>query len=282
MALMTLSEAALGILRVIPIYERLRPILEEPAEVEEGRQHPGELSGAIEVSHLHFRYEKDGPLIIDDVSFRIEPGEFVAFVGGSGSGKSTIMRMLLGFERPEAGTIYYDNQDLNSLDLRAVRQQVGVVLQDSQLLPTDIFRNIVGTSSKTVDDAWAAAEAAGLADDIKAMPMGMHTMISQGGGTFSGGQRQRLMIARAVVDKPRILFLDEATSALDNQTQAHVTESMAQLHATRIAVAHRLSTIVDADRIFVLEKGVIVETGSYDELVALGGYFTELVKRQEL
>ena len=263
MALMTLSEAALGILRVIPIYERLRPILEEPAEVEEGRQHPGELSGAIEVSHLHFRYEKDGPLIIDDVSFRIEPGEFVAFVGGSGSGKSTIMRMLLGFERPEAGTIYYDNQDLNSLDLRAVRQQVGVVLQDSQLLPTDIFRNIVGTSSKTVDDAWAAAEAAGLADDIKAMPMGMHTMISQGGGTFSGGQRQRLMIARAVVDKPRILFLDEATSALDNQTQAHVTESMAQLHATRIAVAHRLSTIVDADRIFVLEKSVIVETGSH-------------------
>jgi len=281
-AMMALSNASLDFLRVIPLYERLRPIVSTPTEVSEDRTHPGKLSGNIEVSHLHFRYDPDGPLIIDNVSFTIKPGEFVAFVGGSGSGKSTLLRLLMGFEIPSAGTIYYDNQDLNSLDLREVRQQLGVVLQDSKLLPTDIYRNIVGTSSLTVDDAWEAAHMAGLSEDIKQMPMGMHTMVSEGGGTFSGGQRQRLMIARAIIHKPRILFLDEATSALDNRTQAQVTESLDKMQATRIVIAHRLSTIINADRIYVLDKGFIKENGTYDQLVAEDGIFADLVKRQSL
>jgi len=281
-AMMALSNASVDLLRVVPIYERLKPIVTEPAEISEDRSHPGVLTGNIEVSHLHFRYQEDGPLIIKDVSFKIAPGEFVAFVGGSGSGKTTIMRLLMGFEKPEAGTIYYDDQDLASLDLREVRQQVGVVLQDSKLLPTDIFRNIVGTSSLTVEDAWEAAEMAGLAADVKQMSMGMHTMVSEGGGTFSGGQRQRLMIARAIVHKPRILFLDEATSALDNRTQAQVSESLDKMQATRIVIAHRLSTIINADKIYVLEKGEIIETGTYDELVKLDGFFAQLVKRQTM
>ncbi len=186
----------------------------------------------------------------------------------------------MGFEKPESGTICYDGQDLANLDLREVRQQAGVVLQDSQVLPTTIFQNIIGTSSLTQDDAWEAARMSGLAEDIRQMPMGMHTVVSEGGGTFSGGQRQRLMIARAVVNKPRILYLDEATSALDNRTQSQVTENMDKLQATRIVIAHRLSTIVNADRIFVLERGEIRESGTYEELTKLDGVFAQLAKRQ--
>jgi ABC-type bacteriocin/lantibiotic exporter with double-glycine peptidase domain len=198
---------------------------------------------------------QDGPWVLKDVSFTIKPGEFIAFVGGSGCGKSTLLRLLLGFEKPQLGAIYYDGQDLSSLDSRAVRQQLGVVLQESRLLPTDIFRNIVGTSSRTMVDAWEAATMAGLADDIKAMPMGMHTVVSEGGGTFSGGQRQRLLIARALVNRPRVIFFDEATSALDNRAQKQVTDSMDRLDATRIVIAHRLSTVVNANRIFYFDGG---------------------------
>jgi len=187
---------------------------------------------------------------------------------------------MLGFETPEMGSIYYDGQDLATLDVRLVRAQLGVVLQESRLLPADIYRNIVGSSSRTVQEAWEAAEKAGLADDIRAMPMQMHTVISEGGGTFSGGQRQRLMIARAIVHKPKLLYLDEATSALDNKTQKIVTESMDRLAATRIVIAHRLSTIVNADRICYLDKGVLKEQGTFEELMALDGLFAELAKRQ--
>lgn len=211
---------------------------------------------------------------------RIEPGAFVAFVGTSGSGKSTTLRLLLGFETPESGSIFYDGQDLAGLDIQAVRRQIGVVLQDGKLLPGDIFTNIIGSSLATMDDAWAAALRAGFAEDIKEMPMGMHTVISAGGSTLSGGQRQRLMIARALVNKPRILFFDEATSALDNRTQAVVSESLERLQATRIVIAHRLSTIKNADRIFVMDAGCVIEQGSYDELMALGGVFAELAIRQ--
>ncbi|MCP4624471.1 MAG: ATP-binding cassette domain-containing protein, partial [bacterium] len=263
-----------------PIYERLKPIITTPVEVDEAKSYPGELTGEIEASYLHFRYDPNGTLIIKDVSFKIRPGEFVAFVGGSGSGKSTLMRLLLGFEIPEAGTVYYDAQDLTGLDLREVRQQIGVVLQQSQVLPTTIFNNIVGASSLTMDDAWEAAEMSGLAQDIKEMPMGMHTVISEGGGGFSGGQRQRLMIARAIINRPRTLFLDEATSALDNRTQARVTESLDRLQATRIVIAHRLSTIINADRIYVLDQGEIKESGAYRELMEKDGLFAELAKRQ--
>jgi ATP-binding cassette subfamily C protein len=186
----------------------------------------------------------------------------------------------MGFEIPETGTVYYGDQDIANLDLREVRRQIGVVLQDSHVMPTTIFNNIIGTSSLTLENAWEAARMAGLDADIKEMPMGMHTVVSEGGGGFSGGQRQRLMIARAVVRKPRIIFLDEATSALDNRTQAEVTKSLDKLQSTRIVIAHRLSTIINADRIFVLDHGEIRESGTYDELMAIDGIFAELAKRQ--
>ncbi len=279
-AMLALADASMKLLAVVPTYERFEPIISTPAETDDTRQYPGELSGSIELSHIHFRYDEEGPWILKDVSIKIQPGEFVAFVGGSGSGKSTTMRLMLGFEEPQKGTVYYDGQDLNTLDLREVRQQLGVVLQTSRVLPTDVFRNIIGTTSLTLEDAWHAAEAVGLADDVREMPMGMHTYIAEGGGGFSGGQKQRLLIARSIVHKPKILFLDEATSALDNRTQAIVTESMNRMQATRIVIAHRLSTIIDADRIVVLEQGEIKEIGSYAELMELDGIFAQLARRQ--
>jgi ATP-binding cassette subfamily C protein len=279
-AMQSLGDASLSMLKIVPIFERLRPILEEAPEVDSTKVYPGRLNGAIDISHVSFRYTSDGPWILKDVSLKIQPGEFVALVGGSGSGKSTLMRLMLGFEMPEMGSIYYDGQDLATLDLRMVRSQLGVVLQESRLLPADIYRNIVGSSSRTVQEAWEAAEKAGLADDIKAMPMQMHTVVAEGGGAFSGGQKQRLMIARAIVHRPKIIFLDEATSALDNKTQAIVTESMNKLAATRIVIAHRLSTVVNADRICYLEHGQLKEQGTFKELMELDGLFAALAKRQ--
>ncbi len=279
-AVQALADSSLNMLRVVPIYERLKPIVTTPAEVDSSKAYPGRVKGEIELSHVRFRYVDDGPWIISDVSLKIRPGQFVAFVGGSGSGKSTLMRLMLGFEKPATGSIYYDGQDLASLDLRLLRQQLGVVLQVSRVLPTDIYRNIVGVSSRTIDEAWAAAEAAGLAEDVRRMPMGMHTYVSEGGGTLSGGQRQRLLIARAVANKPKIIFLDEATSALDNRTQAIVTESMDRLEATRIVIAHRLSTIINAHVICYLDNGRLAEMGSYQELMDKNGLFAQLARRQ--
>jgi NHLM bacteriocin system ABC transporter ATP-binding protein len=279
-AMQALGDASLSLLRVVPIYERFKPILETKPEVDQSKAFPGKLEGAIELSRVSFRYSSDGPWIIRDVSFKINPGEFVAFVGSSGGGKSTLMRLMLGFEMPTSGTVLYDGQDLSALDLRMVRQQLGVVLQASRVMPTEIFRNIVGVTSRTLEEAWEAAERASLAEDIRAMPMGMHTYVSEGGGTLSGGQRQRLMIARAIVNKPKILFLDEATSALDNRAQAVVTESMDRMDSTRIVIAHRLSTIVNANRIFFLHGGQVAESGTYQELMALDGMFAQLAKRQ--
>lgn len=279
-AIQALSDASLGMLNIVPTYERLKPILIEAMETDETKAYPGRLTGEIEISHVSFRYSEDGPWILKDISLKIQPGEFVAFVGSSGSGKSTLFRLMLGFEKPEKGTVYYDGQDLSTLDLREVRNQLGVVLQNSQVLPTDIFRNIVGTTSLTIEDAWWAAKAAAFDEDITQMPMGMHTYVSEGGGGFSGGQRQRLLIARAVVRKPRIIFLDEATSALDNRTQSIVTESMSKMQATRIAIAHRLSTVIGADRICVMDQGQIKEQGTYEELMKLNGIFAELARRQ--
>jgi NHLM bacteriocin system ABC transporter ATP-binding protein len=275
-----LTSAVLSAMVVIPLWQRAQPILETLPEVDPHKVDPGELSGRIEVNHVVFRYRKDLPIVIDDVSFSVSPGEFVAFVGMSGSGKSTLFRLLLGFERPESGAIYFDGQELASLDLQAVRRQLGVVLQNARLLTGDILTNIVGPASLTVDDAWEAARLCGLDRDIEAMPMGMYTVVSEGGGAFSGGQRQRLMIARAVVGKPRILLFDEATSALDNETQALVSKSLENLNATRIVIAHRLTTVIGADRIFVMHKGRIEQVGTYAELMRDTGMFAQLAKRQ--
>ena len=279
-AMQSLSEASLSLLVAVPIWERLSPILTTEPEIDATKAPPGQLRGEIEVSHVWFRYSEDTPYILKDLSIKIPPGQFFAFVGGSGSGKSTLMRLMLGFEKPEKGSIYYDGQDLASLDIRLVRQQLGVVLQDSRMLPADIHRNIVGMSSRSLEEAWAAAEKAGLAEDIREMPMEMHTYVAEGGGGLSGGQKQRLMIARAIVSNPKVLFLDEATSALDNRTQAIVTDSMNKMHATRIVIAHRLSTIVNADVICYLQGGSVSESGTHDELMKKNGLFYELARRQ--
>lgn len=269
-----------SILAMVPLYERLSPILEEPPEVDATKPDAGELAGAIELSHVSFRYHEDGPLILDDVSIRARPGEFIALVGPSGSGKSTCLRLIVGFEKPVSGSIYFDGQDLAALDIPSVRRQIGVVLQTGRPLVGSIYTNIVGGANLPIDDAWEAARMAGMAEDIQAMPMGMHTAISEGTDTFSGGQKQRLLIARALVRRPRILLFDEATSALDNRTQEIVSQSLERLKATRIVIAHRLSTILRADRIYVIENGRVVEEGTYDELTQSGGPFSRLAERQ--
>ncbi|MBM3811093.1 MAG: NHLP bacteriocin export ABC transporter permease/ATPase subunit [Acidimicrobiia bacterium] len=278
-AALALSGTVLQVVNIVPTYERAKPILETLPEVPGGAGDPGVLSGAVEVQHVAFRYAPPAPLVLHDISLRIEPGEFVAFVGESGCGKSTLMRLLLGFEKPESGAIYFDRHNLAGLDLQAVRRQMGVVLQNSRLITGDIFSNIVGSSNLTIEDAWEAARMAGLDEDLKTMPMGMHTVIAETAG-LSGGQRQRLLIARAIVHRPRILIFDEATSALDNRTQEIVSRSLESLQATRIVIAHRLSTILNADRIFVLEGGRIAESGTYSELMAAGGAFAALARRQ--
>jgi ATP-binding cassette subfamily C protein len=280
-AALDLSAASLTMLAIVPLFERLKPIISAKAEVDEAKTFPGQLSGAIEINHVNFRYRPDGPLVLKDISLNIKPGEFVALAGPSGSGKSTMLRLLLGFDKPETGNISYDDQDLDKLDVNELRQQMGVVLQQSSMMPGDIFRNIVGMhEGGTVEEAWEAARRAGIDADIKDMPMEMHTVIGQGGSTFSGGQRQRLMIARAIFGNPRLLFFDEATSALDNRTQQIVTDSLDRMQATRVVVAHRLSTILNADRIIVMVNGQIAQQGSYQELMAQEGPFAELAKRQ--
>ncbi len=279
-SMLSMTGAFVAVLTAIPIYEQARPVLESLPEIDHTKAVPASLRGEIEIQHIAFRYDPNGPLVLHDVSLHVQPGEFVALVGPSGSGKSTILRLLLGFEEAEAGSIYYDGQDLAGLDIQAVRRQMGVVLQNGRLMSGDLFTNITGSSMATMDDAWEAARMAGLDADIKEMPMGMHTVVSEGGTTLSGGQRQRLLIARAIVNRPRILFFDEATSALDNRTQAIVSESLERLQATRIVVAHRLSTIINADRICVMDKGRVVQQGTYEELLAQGGVFADLVKRQ--
>jgi NHLM bacteriocin system ABC transporter ATP-binding protein len=279
-ALLALTSALTSTLLVVPMFERARPILDALPETSELRPDPGVLRGEIELSHVDFRYSEDGPAVLTDVSLHANPGDFVAIVGPSGSGKSTLFRQLLGFETPTSGAVYMDGQDLQNIDLQGVRRQMGVVLQNSRVMPGDIQENILGSSGKSVDDAWEAAAKAGLAEDIEQMPMGMHTVIMEGGGAFSGGQRQRLMIARAIVNHPRILLFDEATSALDSETQEAVTRSLEGLRATRIVIAHRLSTIRHADRIYVMEAGRIVQTGTFDELLKQKGTFERLVRPQ--
>jgi NHLM bacteriocin system ABC transporter ATP-binding protein len=276
------SGAALYALTVIPLYEQVRPILRAEPEVHTGKHDPGELSGSLELQHVSFRYRADSPVILSNVCLRAQAGEFVALVGPSGSGKSTVLRLLIGFEYPDSGSVSYDEQDLCGLDIEAVRRQIGVVLQSGHLMAGDLFTNIVGSANATLEDAWEAARMAGIAEDIHAMPMGMHTVVNVGGGSLSGGQRQRLMIARALVRRPRILFFDEATSALDNRTQELVTRSLDRLNVTRLVVAHRLSTIRGADRIYVLNAGKIVDYGSYGDLLDRDGLFSDLVRRQML
>jgi ATP-binding cassette subfamily C protein len=276
-----LSNTVTEVLQVIPQWQRTQPILQSVPEIDLTKADPGRLTGRIEIDRISFRYQLDAPLILDNITIQAAPGEFIALVGASGSGKSTILRLLLGFESPQTGAVFYDGQDLAGLDVDAVRRQFGVVLQHGQLTAASIFENIAGSGLVTLDEAWTAARMAGLAEDIEQMPMQMHTMVSEGGGNISGGQRQRLLIARALVHKPQLLLFDEATSALDNTTQAIVSKSLEQLQVTRVVIAHRLSTIQNADRIYVLQGGQIVQQGKFAELAATPtGLFARLMARQ--
>ncbi len=266
----------------VPLLQRAAPILTAAPEVAKSAADPGKLSGQFSLTNVSFRYRDDGPPILDQVSFSVAPGEFVALVGASGSGKSTILRLLLGFERPTSGTVFYDDHDIAGLDLRLLRRQIGTVMQSSGVLPGSIYDNIAGARPLGDEVVMEAAKRAAFDKDINSFPMGLDTFISEDAGTLSGGQRQRLMIARALVGEPSIIFLDEATSALDNLTQGIVKESIDQLNVARLVIAHRLSTIQHADRILVLEKGRIVETGSFHSLMMQRGAFYTLAKRQLL
>jgi NHLM bacteriocin system ABC transporter ATP-binding protein len=273
--------AAVGeALIAVPRLARLRPLLAEEVELAEGRNPPGELGGAIELGQVTFRYAPGGPTILDKITLQVGKGEYVAVVGPSGSGKSTLFRLLLGFEKPESGTIFFDGKAIDTLDITAIRRQVGVVLQNGKLASGSLYENICCGAQLPLERAWEAARLAGLDADIEAMPMGMHTVVAEGMNTLSGGQRQRLMIARALVHHPRILLFDEATSALDNRTQAIVSASVARLNVTRVVIAQRLSTVRSADRIVVLAGGAIVQQGTFEELAAAPGLFAEFARRQ--
>lgn len=282
-AFMAVASIAITVANIRPTLEMARPIMEAEPERHDKKETVVELDGEVELSHVSFRYNESSPNVINDVSLKIHPGEYLAIVGATGCGKTTLFRLLLGFETPQMGNIFFDKKNVVNLDLESLRRKIGVVMQDSSLFIGDIYSNIIITSPQlTLDEAWEAAEIASVADDIRRMPMGMHTQISEGQGGISGGQKQRLMIARAVASKPRILMFDEATSALDNLTQKKVSEAIDSLNCTRIVIAHRLSTIQHADRIIFLEKGVIAEEGTYEELIAKNGRFAELVERQRL
>ena len=278
-----LASIAITIASIRPVLEMAEPILKTEPEVTAEKDIVTQVSGGIEMSHVSFRYEPNTPYVLKDLSLKVRPGEYIAIVGRTGCGKSTLVRLLLGFEKPEKGAVFFDGRDLNRIDPRSLRKHMGVVIQNGQLMQGDIFSNItISAPQLTLDDAWVAAETAGIADDIRDMPMGMQTVISEGQGGISGGQKQRLMIARAIAPKPKILIFDEATSALDNKTQRQVTEALDALNCTRIIIAHRLSTIRNCDRILVMEEGAIVEEGTYDQLIAKNGKFAELVARQRL
>ncbi len=278
-----LSAASLAIARIKPVLDMAEPILKAEPEKNLKKNLITRLNGSIELNGVYFRYSEQTPYILNNFSLKIKAGEYVAIVGKTGCGKSTLVRLLLGFEKPEKGIVFFDGKDIERIDLKSLRRRIGSVIQDGRLTYGDIYQNISIASDKlTMDEAWEAAEMAGIADDIRAMPMGMHTIISEGQGGISGGQRQRLLIARAVASKPRVLIFDEATSALDNITQKEISEALDGLKCTRIVIAHRLSTIRNCDRILVLDGGKIVEEGNYEALMEKNGYFAELVKRQQL
>jgi ATP-binding cassette subfamily C protein len=275
-----LSSTIAKILEARILWERMQPVLKAEPEVDWSKADPGQLQGNLNLDRVTFRYRAEGRPVLAHITLEAKAGEFIALVGPSGSGKSTLLRLLLGFETPEAGTVYYDGQDLSGLDLSAVRRQLGVVLQHGRINSSSLFENIANGALVTLDQAWDAARLAGLAEDIQTMPMGMHTVIAEGGLNLSGGQRQRLLIARALVLKPQILLMDEATSALDNRTQEIVSHNLEQLRVTRLIIAHRLSTIRHAHRIYVLEQGQIVQQGSFKQLSNQSGLFQKLMARQ--
>ena len=283
MAFTALAQTVTSISEIKPTLEIVRPFFDNEPEMASEQEEVADLTGEIEINGVTFGYDEDAPPILNDLSFKVSPGQYVAIVGKTGCGKSTLVRLLLGFETPQKGSVCYDGKDLRRLDKKSLRRKIGTVMQDGRLFAGDIYSNIVISAPHlSQKDAWAAAELAGIADDIRNMPMGMNTFICEGQGGISGGQKQRLMIARAVAPKPKILIFDEATSALDNITQKNVSEALDAMNCTRVIIAHRLSTIRHCDRIIVLDGGRIAEDGTYEELMEKNGFFADLVSRQKL
>lgn len=282
-SMLALTSAISALSSVRPIFELAEPIMKACPQTGSEKEIVKSVSGNVEINNVTFRYTEDGPKILDNLSLKIKSGQYVAVVGKTGCGKSTLLRLLLGFETPDTGAVYYDGKDVSKLDSKSFHRQIGVVMQNGKLFGGSIYANItVSAPQLTMDEAWEAAGMAGIAEDIRAMPMGMHTVLSEGSGGISGGQKQRLMIARAIAPKPKLLFLDEATSALDNITQKQVSDSLNGMKCTRVVIAHRLSTIRECDRILVLDNGKIIEDGNYEELVSQNGFFAELVRRQQI
>ena len=282
-AFTSLVGAGAAVAGVKPALNMAKPLFETAPEMQEDKEVLERLGGSIEINHVSFRYSETMPYVLQNLSLKIKKGEYVAIVGRTGCGKSTLLRLLLGFEKPQKGGIFYDGRDIQMLDMKSLRRSIGVVLQAGNLFQGNIYSNIsISNPGMTVDEAWKAAEMVGMKEDIEHMPMGMHTLIQEGGGGISGGQKQRLMIARAIAGNPSILMFDEATSALDNITQKIVSDSLDTLKCTRIVIAHRLSTIRNCDRILMMDGGKIVEQGTYDELIEKGGLFAKLVERQRV
>lgn len=280
-ALMQLISGCMTIFRLKPIYTRLKPIFDTQPEDDEQKQIVQSLSGSIELEHVSFGYSSEAGNVLNDISLQIHPGEYVAIVGPSGCGKSTLLKLLLGFETPTQGKIRYDGKSLSGLDAHSLRRNLGVVLQDGKLIAGSIYDNITITCpNPTMKAVNEVIEAVGLKADIDQMPMGVQTVLSESGNTISGGQQQRILIARAIMNKPQVLFFDEATSALDNLTQAKVCQSLDDMHVTRVVIAHRLSTIQNCDRILVFNNGQIQEEGNFESLMAQKGLFYNMAKRQ--
>ena len=280
-AAFTLVQSFLVFNLLKPVYEYARPILETLPELSDETTLPGDLTGDLEVSHVTFSYSDEEDPVLSDVSLHIRPGEYVAIVGPSGSGKSTLLKLLLGFEKPKTGKIFYDNMDIDFLDKRELRKKFGVVLQEGGMVAGSIYDNIrIGSPDIDVERAEEVIEEVGLKEDIEEMPMGLHTIVTEGAGTISGGQSQRILIARALAGRPRIMFFDEATSALDNVTQNKIVETLEKTDATKVVIAHRLSTVRHCDRIIVMDGGRIIEEGNYDELMEKKGFFHDLAVRQ--
>jgi ABC-type bacteriocin/lantibiotic exporter with double-glycine peptidase domain len=277
--LLDLSASIWTLLAIKTEINRIIPILQEKPEDDGNRNDAGLLSGKVEVSHLKFSYTPDSPLVLDDVSLKAKPGEFIAIAGASGAGKSSLFRILLGFETPNSGAIYYSDQDFANLDRNSVRCQMGVIMQNSRIIPGSILENIIQGTDASIEEAWNALEMAEFADEVRQMPMDIHTIVTP--ATISGGQQQRILIARALVGNPKVILMDESTSALDNISQEKITKNLQQLAVTRIVIAHRLSTIVDADCIYVLDKGKVVQCGTYETLSAKNGVFKDLIERQK-
>ena len=280
-AIAALGHSMSGVAAIVPAVEQVSPILEAAPKSTAGDAIVPQLRGGVRLDGVSFRYTEDGPPVLRDVSIEAQPGEFVALVGGSGAGKSTVLRILLGLESPTSGVVYYDGHDLDRINRRALHRQVGVVVQDGSLRPRTVCDNIIGIETDlTLDDAWRAARLAAVDRDIRAMPMGMFTVVTENSAVFSGGQVQRILLAAALVRSPRVMLLDEATSWLDNDKQATVMGRIEELAVTRIVIAHRLSTIRQADRIYVLDEGRVAQQGTYAQLIETPGIFRDLASRQ--